>query len=148
MVSLAILFGILLAASVLVMHGTVAKNRWGINPGPVGCPVCGEVLPGRRVPRNLREALWGGCSCTSCEVEVDKWGRMLRGRAPGGSGGSSGGGRKPTANVRAPGRSFWRNRWIWVIPVLGLIVDAWLSGAVIIDAIIGAVLIGYAIRRR
>jgi hypothetical protein len=79
---LAVIFAVLAIGAVLVIHGTLAKNRWGINFESVACPRCGTPAPRRRVPQSLREELWGGWTCRNCGVRVDKWGREL----PGGGG--------------------------------------------------------------
>ena len=76
-ITLIVMFGLLGIGMVLVIHGTIAKNRWGINVGPVSCPRCNAPLPQIRQPQNIRQALWGGGTCTKCGVEVDKWGREL-----------------------------------------------------------------------
>lgn len=63
---------------VLVVVGTMRKNRWGVNIEPLACPQCGQSLARVRVPRSLKQSLWGGLTCDKCGVEVDKWGRMLK----------------------------------------------------------------------
>ena len=77
MMSLIITFGLLGIAVLLVMYGTIAKNRWGVNLDPVYCPRCNSRLPEIRTPQNLRQRFWGGSTC-SCGAEVDKWGREIR----------------------------------------------------------------------
>jgi len=67
-VGLAILAG-------LVIYGSVAKNRWGINLKPVLCPKCGTRASRVRLPSSFHQALWGGFSCPKCGCETDKWGR-------------------------------------------------------------------------
>lgn len=150
METLAILFGILLFGSVLVMYGTAVKNRWGINPNGASCLACGSALPIQRAPRTIPQALWGGGTCAGCGAAVDKWGRPLGGRiAFAASSGEREGGR--TAGKPAePGakRPFWNTPWFWIIPVLGLALDAWLSGAVLIDGLIAAALVAYGSIRR
>ena len=69
-ISIAIL--VLLA---LVIHGTIVKNRWGINLMPVACPSCGTMMPRTRMPSSSRQAIWGGFTCPKCGCEMDKWGR-------------------------------------------------------------------------
>jgi hypothetical protein len=73
--ALIVTFVALAVGMVLVVHGTIAKNRWGINLEEVSCPRCSKLLPKVRKPRSLRESMWGGCTCPNCGVEVDKWGR-------------------------------------------------------------------------
>lgn len=77
MTPLVILFSVLFCLLGLVIYGTVAKNRWGINMYPLKCPRCDAPLSEVRVPKSLRQALWGGTTCMSCGTEVDKWGRKI-----------------------------------------------------------------------
>ncbi len=64
------IIGLLLA---LVVYGTFAKNRWGINLDPVLCPRCNKALATIRRPNSLGQVLWGGSTCKVCGTEVDKW---------------------------------------------------------------------------
>lgn len=66
----------------LVLYGTLAKNRWGINLDPVSCPRCKTALPRLYEPRSLRQAAWGGWTCPNCGAGVDKWGREVVPIAP------------------------------------------------------------------
>jgi hypothetical protein len=66
----AFLFGL-----VLVVHGSAVRNDWGLNPNPVSCPRCDTQLSQIKIPKSLRQALWGGYTCPNCGCEVDKWGR-------------------------------------------------------------------------
>ena len=66
----------LLIGILLVVYGTLVKNGWGVNLKPVTCPCCNRTMPKVRSPKSLREALWGGGTCTNCGCEVDKWGRQ------------------------------------------------------------------------
>ena len=77
MISLSVIFGLLTIGMVLVIYGTVAENSWGINLGAVSCPCCKELLPQMRKPNSLRQAMWGGYTCSACGAEVDKWGRQI-----------------------------------------------------------------------
>jgi hypothetical protein len=72
-----ITFGLLGIGMVLVIYGTIARNRWGINVDPVSCPRCNAPLPQIREPQTLQQSLWGGGTCPACGVEVDKWGREV-----------------------------------------------------------------------
>lgn len=72
-----VVLGAMLVGVVLVVHGTLAKNRWGINLDQVRCARCGEQLPMVRKPQSVRQALWGGYVCPRCGTELDKWGREL-----------------------------------------------------------------------
>ena len=65
-----------------VLYGTVAKNKWGINIGPVQCPRCGAPAPSPPEPRSLREARWGYWTCPVCAAQVDKWGREVAAGGP------------------------------------------------------------------
>jgi hypothetical protein len=64
---------------VLVIYGTVVKNRWGINVRRVQCPNCAAVMGRVRMPASGREAIWGGYTCPTCKSELDKWGRRTAG---------------------------------------------------------------------
>ncbi|MGH9714689.1 MAG: hypothetical protein ACRD5M_15450 [Candidatus Acidiferrales bacterium] len=75
LIEMLILFGILGLGMLLVLFGTVAKNKWGINFEAVSCPRCGIKLPRMRKPGSARQVLWGGYTCSGCGAEVDKWGR-------------------------------------------------------------------------
>lgn len=77
MIFLLVLFSLLGIGLILVIYGTVAENRWGINLGSVSCPSCKAPLPQVRTPRSFRETLWGGYTCATCGAEVDKWGRQI-----------------------------------------------------------------------
>jgi hypothetical protein len=68
---------VVLVGVALVIYGTFAKNRWGLNFHPVNCPRCGESMPRVRVPRSRSQRLWGGCTCNNCGCEMDKWGREI-----------------------------------------------------------------------
>jgi hypothetical protein len=77
MLTVAVIFGVLAAGMVLIVYGTIAKNRWGINLGPVSCPRCNTMLPQVRKPQSSRQAMWGGYTCPNCKTEADKWGREV-----------------------------------------------------------------------
>ena len=71
-------FGVASIGMVLVVYGTVARNRWRNNLDPITvCPTCGVKLPILRKPKSLRQGLWGGVTCSTCGTEIDKWGRTL-----------------------------------------------------------------------
>jgi hypothetical protein len=77
MTALAIIFGVLTVGMALVIYGTLARNRWGINPDAVSCPHCNTPLPQARRPRSFQQAMWGGWTCPACGAEADKWGRTV-----------------------------------------------------------------------
>ena len=68
-----VVLAILLA---LIIYGTIAKNRWGINLKRVSCPKCGTEASRLRVPASGSEVLWGGYTCPNCGCQMDKWGRQ------------------------------------------------------------------------
>ena len=76
-IALIIAFSVLGVGMVLLVYGTVVKNRWGVNLMPVSCPRCNIPLPQIRQPKTVRQVLWGGGTCAACGTEVDKWGREL-----------------------------------------------------------------------
>jgi hypothetical protein len=59
----------------LLVYGTVAKTRWGINFTGATCPSCGLAMPRTRPPADAKEAAWGGWTCEKCGTKADKWGR-------------------------------------------------------------------------
>jgi hypothetical protein len=63
------------AALLLIVYGTVVKNKWGINLRRVSCPTCGTQMGQLRMPKSGKQAIWGGWTCPNCQSEVDKWGR-------------------------------------------------------------------------
>ena len=67
-----------LAGIVLLVRGTAQRSKMGINLNPPeACPRCGVALPAMRAPKNLRQMLWGGWTCTGCGIELDKWGQPV-----------------------------------------------------------------------
>jgi hypothetical protein len=61
---------------VIIVYGTVAKTKWGINLSRIQCPTCGKTQSrGPRVPADAYEAKWGGMTCADCATKMDKWGR-------------------------------------------------------------------------
>jgi hypothetical protein len=79
------------AGMLLVIWGTVRRNRWGINTGPLICPHCHhtERLPFEpRKPTSLQQLLWGGETCSVCGTHFDKWGREVSAPDHGKSGAS------------------------------------------------------------
>ena len=75
---IALLFLLLCVGVLVVIYGTSVRNRWGINVNiPVRCPHCNAQGPWVRIPKSLREFLWGGGTCKSCGTRYDKWGRAL-----------------------------------------------------------------------
>ena len=76
MTSLLIIGGVLGVGILLVIHGTIFKTRWGINTAvQVECPSCHKMHGQIRVPRNLRQTLWGGFTCDQCGLETVKGNR-------------------------------------------------------------------------
>jgi hypothetical protein len=64
----------------LLIYGSFARNKWGINIARVACPGCKAELPRLRMPTSLKQALWGGYTCPACHCELDKWGREVSAR--------------------------------------------------------------------
>ena len=62
---------------ILVLYGTSVRNKWGVNFKPARCPHCDTPTLRVRIPRSLREFMWGGWTCGACGTRVDKWGREL-----------------------------------------------------------------------
>ncbi len=70
-------------------HGVVMQNggspgvritepdKWAVNLEVTACPECGHILPAVRTPKNLRQFIWGGWTCSECGAEVTKLGKRL-----------------------------------------------------------------------
>jgi len=56
MIPVVALLGLLTFGMLLVIHGTVVKNRWGINLNTVSCPRCKTSPPKIRKPQSVRQA--------------------------------------------------------------------------------------------
>jgi len=76
-ISFFVTVSVLALGMVLVVFGTVTRNRWGINMEQVNCPQCSQPMPRIRRPKSLSQTLWGGGTCEHCGCEVDKWGRDI-----------------------------------------------------------------------
>lgn len=76
-IAIGLVFTLVSLGLVLVIYGTIAKNRWGVNLDPVRCPRCNMPLSQVRTPNSVHQAMWGGCTCPKCGIEVDKWGREV-----------------------------------------------------------------------
>lgn len=77
--ALSLLILLLLAIGlVFLVLGTQKKGRMGINLTKTVCAQCGAPTPSIRKPANLRQALWGGWTCSQCGTENDKWGRKIQ----------------------------------------------------------------------
>jgi hypothetical protein len=72
LLGLLVLFGV-----ILVLYGTSVRNKWGVNVKAAHCIKCDASAPNVRIPKNLREFLWGGWTCHSCGTRVDKWGSEI-----------------------------------------------------------------------
>jgi hypothetical protein len=77
MIGVIAICAVLAVGMALVIHGTLVKNKWGINLDSVSCPRCNTVLPQVRKPRSLQQSVWGGWTCPNCGVGMDKWGREM-----------------------------------------------------------------------
>ena len=73
-----VIFCVLLAGTVAIIVGSMRKSKWGINAQGITCPRCGTVQPQVRKPTSIRQAMWGGSTCPSCGLELDKWGRPVK----------------------------------------------------------------------
>ncbi|HYX71875.1 MAG TPA: hypothetical protein VE732_03835 [Nitrososphaera sp.] len=75
---LLVLFGGVTILFLLMLRDTIRhKGRWGINLEPIRCPRCGAQSPMVRKPSSLRQAAWGGWTCSKCGCEIDKWGTEM-----------------------------------------------------------------------
>ena len=55
---------------------------WALLRPPINCPECGKALPKFRIPKTIKQALWGGALwgggvCPNCGTEIDRKGRRV-----------------------------------------------------------------------
>jgi hypothetical protein len=68
---------LVILAALVVAATIMRKTPFGINFTSVQCPECGEPAPAVRAPANIRQTLLGGCTCSRCGCEYDKWGKPI-----------------------------------------------------------------------
>lgn len=61
----------------IIFDSAKGKGNWGINLSLPNCPKCGQKVPAVRTPTSIRQALWGGWTCSGCGCEIDKWGKEI-----------------------------------------------------------------------
>ena len=69
------------ALMMLIASSLSREGKMGINLEAVHCPRCEKPMSGVRVPKNLRQTMWGGWTCPDCGCEMDKWGKPVGGGA-------------------------------------------------------------------
>jgi DNA-directed RNA polymerase subunit RPC12/RpoP len=52
-------------------------NKWDINLDKVLCPECGSRQPALRIPKNVKQLMWGGWVCEKCSCKMDKHGNKI-----------------------------------------------------------------------
>ncbi|WP_293302386.1 hypothetical protein [Pedobacter sp. UBA4863] len=72
-----IAYGIIASFLIFFIRKGRNKSKYGINLKRIYCPVCNTKQPLIRKPVNERQLLWGGCTCSKCNTEMDKYGRAL-----------------------------------------------------------------------
>lgn len=78
-ISLILLFLLGLTASIVLLKigWSLLKEKavfWGVNFRRFRCPKCDSPTPLARRPASVRQALWGGWTCSECHAEIDKFG--------------------------------------------------------------------------
>ncbi|MDQ7916737.1 hypothetical protein RBU60_04050 [Mesonia sp. MT50] len=73
--------GVIIGIALLVVFTLLQKgskdSKMGINLSRVHCPKCNEKQEIIRKPNNMKQALYGGYTCTNCGIEMDKFGTEL-----------------------------------------------------------------------
>jgi hypothetical protein len=72
-----VIFGLLIGLALIVVGTIYRKGKMGINTSKVSCPKCGNDMPSIRAPKNIKQFLWGGSTCSACGCEMDKWGKVV-----------------------------------------------------------------------
>jgi hypothetical protein len=64
---------------ILMVKSTAeSKGKWGLNVKEVICPRCKAQASSFRIPKSIRQFLWGGWTCSKCGCEFDKWGKEMK----------------------------------------------------------------------
>jgi hypothetical protein len=71
----AVLTGSIVATIAIVMAIAASLQKQVNAKG--GCPKCGTPVPMFRNPKSLRQALWGGWTCSNCGTEMDRSGNQV-----------------------------------------------------------------------
>lgn len=53
------------------------KEKIGVNLNKVNCPKCGTEQKFVRIPKDTKEAFWGGYTCPNCACKMDKFGKEI-----------------------------------------------------------------------
>jgi hypothetical protein len=138
-ISLAVIFGVLAIAAAVLIWGTIARNRWGVNLCDVSCPRCKTPLPLARKPKSFRQAMWGGGMCPTCGIEVDKWGRELRSPTSGHIGEGA-----PVSFLKRFGRS----PLFWVLVLVLVALDVWSPRGIIFDLVAAVAFYAWHLKTR
>ncbi len=69
-VAVAVLFVVARKKKLVLREG----SKMGINlASDLKCPNCSTPFPAIRHPKNFRQMMWGGWTCSNCGKEFDKW---------------------------------------------------------------------------
>jgi hypothetical protein len=72
-------YGVILVLFIGFMRKENHNNsKWGINLKTIYCPVCKTEQKRVRIPKNIRQLFWGGCTCPNCGTEMDKFGGVIK----------------------------------------------------------------------
>lgn len=53
------------------------QSKFAINLDKVFCPKCDEKMPALRIPKNIKQLMWGGGICPKCACKMDKFGKEI-----------------------------------------------------------------------
>jgi len=74
-----VFYGVILVLFIsFVRKEKLNSSKWGINLKTIYCPVCKTKQNRVRIPKNMRQLLWGGCTCPNCKTEMDKFGSIIK----------------------------------------------------------------------
>lgn len=74
----AALWGFVFGGILVVLVTWIVRMIWERKSGQLQCPQCHFQPAVIRMPRSLREFMWGGWTCAICGARVDKRGQVAR----------------------------------------------------------------------
>ena len=68
---------IMIGVFIFLIFNQFRKKKKDVNLFEVKCPKCGKKQKFVRVPKDIKEAVWGGYTCPNCGCKMDKFGKEI-----------------------------------------------------------------------